>query len=266
MKTSIRILFLTGILLATVTLAWRQTPALASPLYQLTPFPTPTPGPDGRILYTVQAGDTLLRISLISGVSVDELRGLNNIVGDNIQQGQTLLLGLGGPSQTSPTPGPAPTKAPVTATPTAKPGVGTLCILLFDDLNGDSLREEEEPSIAGGAISISSRSGSISETVDTQSGSEPQCFENLGEGEYTVTVGVPSGYNPTTVTNATLNLRAGDTTYMDFGAQANTVTLAAEPAPVVSEERSPVLGIIGGVLLLGGVIVGVFATRMIRAR
>ena len=84
----------------------------AAPALQLTPFPTPTPGPDGRILYIVKVGDTLLRISLISGVSLDELRGLNNLTGDNIFEGQELLLGLGGPSQVTPTPGPSPTLPP----------------------------------------------------------------------------------------------------------------------------------------------------------
>jgi hypothetical protein len=47
-------------------------PALAAPVAQLTVFPTPTPGSDGRILYTVQPNDTLWRISAITGVSVEE--------------------------------------------------------------------------------------------------------------------------------------------------------------------------------------------------
>ena len=91
----------------------------AAPLAQLTPFPTPTPGPDGRIIYIVQANDTILRISLIAGVSIDELRGLNNLTDDVIVPGQELLLGLGGPSAATPTPGPSPT--PTLAMPTASP-------------------------------------------------------------------------------------------------------------------------------------------------
>ncbi|MCK4899208.1 MAG: LysM peptidoglycan-binding domain-containing protein, partial [Anaerolineales bacterium] len=123
----------------------------AAPALQLTPFPTPTPGPDGRILYIVKVGDTLLRISLISGVSLDELRGLNNLTGDNIFEGQELLLGLGGPSQVTPTPGPSPTPPQALPTPSPQPGSGNLCILLFNDINGDSIRQEDEPSIPDGA-------------------------------------------------------------------------------------------------------------------
>ena len=39
--------------------------AQAAPAYQI-PIYTPTPGPDGRIIYIVKANDTLLGISLIT--------------------------------------------------------------------------------------------------------------------------------------------------------------------------------------------------------
>ena len=42
-------------------------PAYAAPALQLTEFPTPTPGPDGRIIYIVQDGDTLWRIAAVKG-------------------------------------------------------------------------------------------------------------------------------------------------------------------------------------------------------
>jgi len=239
--------------------------AVAAPLLQLTPFPTPTPGPDGRIIYTVQDGDTLLRISLISGVTVDELRGLNNLVGDNIIVGQTLLLGLGGPSEVTPTPGPSPTPTPLLPTPSPQAGLGNLCIILYNDLNGDSIRQEEEPSIPGGAISVNNRSGSIAQTVDTLTGEEHQCFNDLPEGEFTVSVAVPEGYNPTTVTSFVLRLNAGDETFLDFGAQANAETVAEAPTPTGSG-RSPWLGIVGGLFLVAGAGLAVFATRLLRSK
>jgi len=236
---------------------------LASPLYQLTPFPTPTPGPDGRIIYIVQPNDTLLRISLIAGVSVDELRGLNNLTGDNIVAGQELLLGLGGPFQATPTPGPSPTPTAILPTPSPEPGTGNLCVLLFDDRNGDAIRQEEEPSVPGGAINVSNRSGSVAKTATTRDGSEPECFQQLGEGEYTVTVALPEGYNPTTVTNFVLALKAGDETFLNFGAQMNTETAVEAPAPA-GGGKSPLLGIIGGVFLLAGIGLAVFAGRLLK--
>lgn len=254
-----------AVLLILVALVWLglQRPVLASPLLQLTPFPTPTPGPDGRILYKVQPGDTLLRISLIAGVPLDELRGLNNLVGDNIVVGQELLLGLGGPSQVTPTPGPSSTPTEEIPTPTPFPGGSILCVLLYNDRNGDSLRQEEEPSIPGGAISVSSRSGSFSETAETGSGLEPHCFEDLSEGFYSISVAVPDGYNPTTATSYELELKAGDETYLGFGAQVNSETEAELPAAGESS-RSSLLGILGILLLLAGVGLAVFGARILR--
>ncbi|HSF83529.1 MAG TPA: LysM peptidoglycan-binding domain-containing protein [Anaerolineales bacterium] len=239
-------------------------PSVAAPSLQLTPFPTPTPGTDGRILYVVQPGDTLLRISLISGVSVDELRGLNNLAGDTIVAGQELLLGLGGPSQVSPTPGPSPTSTPLLPTPTVETGNGSLCILLFEDRNGDSIREEEEVSIPNGAISINNPSGSVSLTTATKSGLEHECFEELPEGEYSVTVAIPEGYNPTTPANIAVTLQAGDITYLSFGAQINSETQPESPEEPAQEGRSPTWGIIGGLFLLAGAGLALFAGRLLK--
>ena len=174
------------LLLAGIALCWLwfSHPALAAPVLQLTPFPTPTPGPDGRILYKIQPGDTLLRISLIAGVPLEELRGLNNLTGDNIVVGDELLLGLGGPSVVTPTPGPSPTPTPVLPTPSPRPGFGSICVILYNDRNGDAIRQEEEPSIPGGAISISNRSGSVSLTAETAAGAAPHCFQDVPEGEF----------------------------------------------------------------------------------
>ncbi len=245
-------------------LIWLRLPALAAPNLQLTPFPTPTPGPDGRILYVVQPNDTLLRIALIAGISVDELRGLNNLTGDNIVVGQELLLGLGGPSQVSPTPGPSPTPTFEPPTPTPKTGAGTLCVLLYHDKNGDSIRQEEEPSIPGSAISISGSSGKVSLTETTRAGLEPQCFENLPQDRYTVSVAVPDGYNPTTRSSFILDLAAGDQTYLDFGAQPNSETQAEETLLPAEGRRSPLLGILGAVFLLAGAGLALFASRFMR--
>lgn len=258
---------LTALCLATITylLFSLSISGLAAPALQLTPFPTPTPGPDGRIIYIVQPNDTLIRISLISGVSQEELRGLNNLIGDMIVEGQELLLGLGGPSQETPTPGPSPTPTVLLPTPSPSPGTGNLCILLFNDRNGDSIRQEEEPSIPNGAISVSNRSGTVSLTAETEDGLDPQCFEQLDEGDYTVTVAVPEGYNPTTVTNYALTLKAGDETYLDFGAQINSVTMEEEVIVPTGSGKSPLLGIVGAVLLLAGVGLGIFASLMLKA-
>jgi hypothetical protein len=244
---------------------------LAAPLLQPTPFPTPTPGPDGRIIYVVQEGDTLFRISAISGVSLDEIRALNNLgANDVITVGQRLLLGLAGPP--GPTQGPEQVLPSPTPNITPTPGIstGTLCILLFDDINGDALRQDAEMGIAGGAISLSSSDGQVSETATTRSELDadglpvPECFNDLPVGDYNITIAAPEGYNPTTLMNYALSINGGDETYLDFGAQANSVSLAETPVAEgpTGGNNGLILGIVGGLLVLGGIGLGIYAFRI----
>jgi len=225
---------------------------------------TPTPGPDGRIIWVVGPNDTLISISLITGVSVDQLRGLNNLSSDTILLGQELVIGLAGPPEVTFTPGPSPTPTVALPTPTPQPGSGNLCILLFNDLNGDAIRQEEEPSIPDGQISVSNRTGSVSLTAQTAAGSDPTCFSEVPEGDYNITVGIPDGFNPTTVSNYALSMQAGDETAVDFGAQANSQTLAEAPTEASSPSRSPLLGILGVVVMLAGLVLAAISSKLLK--
>jgi hypothetical protein len=259
-----------GIILISLMLVSKVIPARAetgfdAPVMQQ-PIYTPTPLPDGRIIYIVKKGDSLLRISIITGVPLDELRGMNNLVGDNILIGQELLLGFGGPAEEIITPGPTPTPTSLVPSPTPGPGNGHLCILLFNDINGDSLRQEDEPSLSGGAISIKNRMGTVSLTEKTGSGFEAYCFKEQPEGEYTISVAVPEGYNPTTKTSYQITLEAGDETYIDFGAQANSEKLAEAPLLPQEGEKSPLFGIVGGVIIILGIGLALFANRLFKGK
>jgi hypothetical protein len=263
------ILVLTGVLLA---LPNGRLPASAAPALQLTDFPTPTPGQDGRILYTVQDGDTLWRIAAVAGMSLDELRQLNNLDADAIINiGDVLLLGFGGPAvEGSPTPeGVIPTVVPgsVPPTPTSGPGTGEVCILLYEDVDGDAIRQEEEVAIPSGAISLSDRAGTVSLQDETIPGpadplEDPPriCFPDLLEGDYTVTVAIPDGYNATTDLSASFHLIPGDTTLIDIGAQLSSAAIVEEQAQAPEEGgRAPMFGLIGGALLLAGVGLAAYA-------
>ncbi|MFU8771200.1 MAG: LysM peptidoglycan-binding domain-containing protein, partial [Anaerolineales bacterium] len=84
--------------------------SLAAPESQLTVFPSPTPGPDGRIIYIVQEDDSWWLIAAIFSIELDQLLALNNATIDAIPQpGDEILLGLGGPADEISTPGPSPT-------------------------------------------------------------------------------------------------------------------------------------------------------------
>jgi hypothetical protein len=81
--------------------------------------------------------------------------------------------------------------------------------------------------IGDGAISLPGEV--VSENLTTAAGQDYQCFNDLPEGEYTISVAVPEGYNPTTQASYELELGPGDQTYLNFGAQANTLTQAEAP-------------------------------------
>ena len=248
-----------------VLLAGLSLPARAASLLQLTPFPTPTADVDGKIFYIVQEGDTLWRISAITGVSVDQLRALNKLGLDTpIVTGQKLLIGLGGPILGTQEPGSAlQTETAPTQTPTPLPGWGILCVLLYHDQNGDAVHQFEEPAIAGGAVSVSNADGSFSKTGDTTGSAPGVCFEEVPEGEYNVSVALPEGYNPTTHTNDLVTVLPGGQSNMGFGAQPNlekAEEIRVIPSPSAPpSKRSPVLGILGGAILLIGLGLGVYA-------
>jgi len=253
---------LVGISLLLLANAW---PASAAPPAQFTPFPTPTPGTDGRIIYIVQANDSWWRIAAIYAIDLNDLLRLNDATSETILlENAEVLLGFGGPAEITPTFGPSPTPAPSLPTATPQPGSGTLCVILYQDTNGDSIRQEEEVSIPEGAISVSDQSGEINLTETTLSGMEPFCFEELMQGEYTISVAVPDGYNPTTVLNYILVLDPGTETYLDFGAQLSSDAVDNASAP--GGGQTLFLGIAGGLLLLGGIGLGVYAALVGRAR
>jgi hypothetical protein len=145
--------------------------------------------------------------------------------------------------------------------------------MLYLDSNGDSLRQEEEPSIPGGAISVANRSGTVSYTSETPGGLDVEqeaqradvCFKDLPEGEYTISVAHPEGYNATTQMNRTLEIKAGDKSYASFGAQPNSVkateivVIPSVPVIEAPPEPSPLLGIAGAVIIVIGLLLGVYA-------
>lgn len=65
-----------------------------SPLPSPTPLASPTAQPDGRILYTVQTGDTLINLADQFGVSLEDLYAWNNLLPNSLLSvGQTLIIG-----------------------------------------------------------------------------------------------------------------------------------------------------------------------------
>jgi hypothetical protein len=267
MKT--RYMFLVSMFLL-VTLVFRLSIAVqASPIPQFGQYETPTPGTDGRIIYIVREADSCIRISLLHNISVDLLKSLNPELDVNctLQVGQPLLIGMGGPAVITPSPGPSPLPTEILPTPTPFTGTTEVCVLLFNDINGDALRQTTEIGIAGGAISLTNINGSYSQTQDTTDAINPDtsdpilsCFTDIPEGEYSVSIAIPDDYNPTMAVNQTLEVIAGDRAFVDFGAQSK-MAQAATPTDQ-SGKPSALLGVLGGFLLLCGAGLGWYALRL----
>jgi hypothetical protein len=230
-------------------------------------FVTSTPGPDGRILYTVVAGDSCLQVALLHGITVQQIRQFNPRLDQDctLVEGQQLVVGLAASNE--PTAGPAPTLPSPTVTATPVSGTTEVCVLLFEDKNGDALRQETELGIEGGAVSLTNLNGSYSETQNTSSAVDPDtlepvrsCFVDVPGGEYNVSMAVPDAYNPTMLLSYDLTVKAGDRASVDFGAQSKTITVN-EPTDAQPTDRSSILGIFGFLLLLGGAGLGYYAYR-----
>jgi LysM repeat protein len=222
-------------------------------------YTTPTPDAEGRVIYVVKPADTCISISLKTGVQLDELRRLNNLKEDcTLQEGQQLLLGLAAKTAQQAT----ATPANLVPTPTLPPGSGDICVLLFNDINGNSIPDGNEVPLAGGAISVTDRDGKVSLTNQTNA-TDAVCFKEIVEGEYNISVAIPEGFNATTLLNYPLKLKGGDKSTLDFGAQPGSKAIQPSPS---EGGRSPLLGIAGAILILGGAGLGIYVARIGRRR
>ena len=239
-------------------------PFLATPASAQVYFYTPTAEANGNIYYVVKENDTCDTIALLNNVSIDVLRSLNNLDLDQcrfLQVGQKLLLGIV-PTQAA-TAGPSPTPTVYLPTPLPEKGYGTICVYLYDDVNGNALAEIDEitdTGLAGGEVSVINKEGDYSKTGTTLSTGEAICFENAPEGEYTVSMAIPNGYNPTSSQIYTISLKAGDTSTIDFSAQAGSLL------KIVNDEQKPswFLAVIGGLILVAGLILALYVKFFLR--
>lgn len=261
-------LFATFVALIVLSLTFLAQPVSADPHPQVG-YQTPTAYPDGRVIYIVQPSDTCLRIELLTGVKVEQLRTLNKLDQNcTLSVGKELILLVVTTVPTS-TPNPDVTPTPLLPTPTAFKGNGQICVQLYNDINGNAFHEETEPLIMGGAVSVSDRRGQTSETGLTTTDLTNLFCTQVPEGEYSISMAVPDGYNATNETTVNVPLQAGDQVYVDFGAQVSNLTAENQPAtpadPVVTgSSNNLLLAIVGGLLLLLGVGLGVYVLFMRR--
>ena len=117
-------------------------------------------------------------------------------------------------------------------------------------------------------MSVTDINGAYSKTESTISAIDPDteesvrtCFADVPEGTFNISMAAPEGYNPTTDISYRLDVKAGDRAFVDFGAQSKSVQAVVPQEPDPSP-NSPLMGILGAVLLLGGLGMGWYALRL----
>lgn len=225
-------------------------PTSDQPQPTLGPQYTATPSPSGSIIHTVVEGDTLFGIAITYEVDLDELRRLNaGTLGPNdlLSIGQEIVVkpGAGGAALPTPTPEVAVQPPTTSQTPTVQPVIpggaatpagdkGSICVLAFNDANGDMFRQvESEMALPGAEITLVGTGGALP-PYPTDGVSEPHCFENLTAGQqYIVRHTPPPGYKTD----------VGPWSLILSGGQVYNVELAynrdQNAAPVAGETASP---------------------------
>lgn len=269
------------------------TPPPPPPTPDTPPAPqvTSTPRPDGAIVHTVVAGDTMFGLAITYGVDLEELRRLNagTVINDFLSIGQEVIISAS-PNAAISTPTPeavateAPaTPAPTTAAPTTDPNAGTgalpvapsadsasLCVLAYFDANSDLFRQADagEMALPGAEINLFGTGGPAG-TYTTDGISEPYCFQNLAPGNYILRHTPPPGYKLTDAGQWNIPLNAGQVATLDLGyAQDGNAApdtgdssdapgATATEAPTETGEESPggVTKVLNTVLRISGIIV-----------
>lgn len=89
---------------------------------------------------------------------------------------------------------------------------GTLCLSLYNDGNQNAVRDADEERIIGGSFRVNTNSS------QTQSSLEPLCLEGIAPGQLQVVAIAPPNYGLTSAGNVQVQMAAGRTMNIDFGA------------------------------------------------
>ena len=243
-------------------------PAAAQPASQsasvinAAPAPTALPRPDGAIVHTVKAGDTVFGLALQYGVPMDQILQLNGLTKDSyIHVGQELVISAPPPVTATPAPQdsvPAPkaTSLPATAVAVAEPtGKTQICVLAFNDQSGDGVMKRSEELVKDTVFQVSDRSGKPIVSYISDGLSEPHCFTRLSPGEYLVSVEPAPGMQPTSDQRWSVILGQGTTASVDFGSRPGVT--AAE----TSSGSDSAIGLVLGAMVLGGLGVMIYRQR-----
>jgi len=100
-------------------------------------------------------------------------------------------------------------------------GPSEICIMLYDDANGNGALDSNEGLIPGGQLSLlDPGTGAVLKTyTTTPADTNGHCFTGLTAGLYTVAAVAPAGYNATMEASVRQQVLAGQHYQLNFGAQ-----------------------------------------------
>ena len=129
------------------------------------------------------------------------------------------------PTDTAPSEAPPPTEPPPVAG-------GTIRVSAFDDLNGNGVRDQGEPQLAGAVIEVTNMQGNLVAARQTDGSSEPFAIQGLPAGSYVVAERDPPGYVSTSQNEWAVTLLEGGALELQFGDRFN-------PSPTPLPTRQP---------------------------
>jgi hypothetical protein len=158
---------------------------------------------------------------------------------------------------------PTPTDTP-TVTPT--PMTGSVCVLSFDDRNGNRLRDPGEPLLPYAVFTLSDAHHVVG-TYSTNGLNEPHCFDDLEPIVFFVSEMNPPGFESTTYDSWGISLRNGAMINLEFGNRTEMLpTPTPSPTPVPSPTPPALLGILGNAVYgYSGIIIVVLAAGVLIA-
>ena len=239
---------------------------------------TATPMPDGSIVHTVSAGETLLSIAYLYDTTLDELRALNDI-GTFIITGQKLLIRPATAAEEPTieatevvedvTPEPVATETPAGVEPAPAPTseTGTICVVAYDDSNQNGAQDGIEGLISGVTITLFDGQQIVgTQTSNALAGQI--CFQELKTGPYRVFQTVPPSRQATTSENVAVDLQSGQMVMVLFGsivAPADQPTAAADSQETTEEPATDTSRgkLIDTILTIGGVLILLVAAALV---
>jgi hypothetical protein len=167
------------------------------------------------------------------------------------------------------TPTPVHTATPLpthTPTPTPVPVTGSLCVLSYDDRNGNRFRDPGEPLLPYAVFTLSDAHHVIG-NYSTNGLNEPYCFSDLDPIVYFVSEMDPPGYESTTHNSWGISLQTGATINIEFGNKTEQLpTATPSPTPIPSPTSQALLGTLGSAVYgYSGIIVIVLAAGILIA-